>query len=305
MKKRDFWVRVMMFWTLWIGVGAVFGGTAMLLRPDGSLLSMQAMLPYFQVLPLAELLYQDYVFPGIALLIVNGATNLCAAVLLQRRKRAGVYLGCAFGVTLMLWITIQFVIFPMNILSTMYFLFGALQFACGVQAIIAWKQSEFTFDPSRYTRIGTDMRQLVVYYSRLGYTRAVAYELANARGAALYEVKTPERTQGFSGFAWLGRFGMHRWAMPIEPVQVDVTAYQNVVLVTPVHVFTVAAPMRAFCQACQGQILRAELVCVHFRKDSDFTGAFAAMEQALGIQAASWQSVVCKFGRVVARRCLR
>lgn len=54
------------------------------------------------MLPLAEYLYQDFIFPGIALLIVNGLTNLTAAVLLLRKRKSGVILGGVFGVTLML-----------------------------------------------------------------------------------------------------------------------------------------------------------------------------------------------------------
>ena len=71
--------RALLFWTLFIGLGAVAGASGMLLDPTGKAMGMDAMLPYFQVLPLAEYLYQDFVFPGIALLIVNGLTNLTAA----------------------------------------------------------------------------------------------------------------------------------------------------------------------------------------------------------------------------------
>jgi hypothetical protein len=101
-------------WTLFIGIGAVAVASGMLLDPSGKAMGMDAMLPYFQVLPLAEYLYQDSTFPGIALLIVNGLTNLTAAVLLLRKRKSVVVLGGVFGVTLMLWICIQFVIFPPN-----------------------------------------------------------------------------------------------------------------------------------------------------------------------------------------------
>ena len=76
------------------------------------------MLPYFQVLPFAGALFQNFTVSGVALLIVNGLTNLTAAVLLLKNRRAGVILGGIFGVTLMLWICIQFYIFPLNFMST-------------------------------------------------------------------------------------------------------------------------------------------------------------------------------------------
>lgn len=54
----------------------------MLLDPSGRALGMDAMLPYFQVLPFADVLFRDLTFSGWALLIVNGLTNLTAAGLL-------------------------------------------------------------------------------------------------------------------------------------------------------------------------------------------------------------------------------
>ena len=52
---------------------------------------------------------------------------------------AGVVLGGVFGVTLMLWICIQFYIFPLNFMSTLYFLFGLCQAATGYAAWITKK----------------------------------------------------------------------------------------------------------------------------------------------------------------------
>ena len=70
--------KALLFWTLFIGVGAVGGALCMLLDPSGHTLGMDAMLPYFQVLPLADVLFQDFTFSGWALLVVNGLTNLTA-----------------------------------------------------------------------------------------------------------------------------------------------------------------------------------------------------------------------------------
>ena len=85
--------KALIFWTLWIGLGAVAGAACMLIDPSGKIMGMDAMLPFFQKMPLADVLFQNFVFSGISLLIVNGLTNLTAAVLLLRRKHAGVVLG--------------------------------------------------------------------------------------------------------------------------------------------------------------------------------------------------------------------
>lgn len=135
--------RFLIFWTLFIGLGAVGGALMMLLDPSGRAMGMDAMLPYFQVLPFADVLFQDLTFSGIALLIVNGWTNLTAAVLLLLRKRSGILLGGIFGVTLMLWICIQFYMFPSNFMSTSYFLFGLAQAVTGYAAYVFEQQGEF------------------------------------------------------------------------------------------------------------------------------------------------------------------
>ncbi len=126
----------LIFWTLFIGLGAVAGGLSMILDPSGKTLHMDGMLPYFQKLPVANVLFQDFLFSGLALLIVNGLTNLTAAVLLLRRKKLGVILGGIFGITLMLWICIQFYMFEFNFMSTAYFIFGLCQ---AVTGFAAWR----------------------------------------------------------------------------------------------------------------------------------------------------------------------
>lgn len=126
----------LLFWTLFIGIGALWGSTLMFISPDGSLLKMEELLPYFQVLPLAKYLYQDYVFPGIALFFINGIPNLVASILLLRKRKTGIIMGGILGIVLMLWITIQFVIFPSNILSQSYFVFGLIQAVTGLMAYI-------------------------------------------------------------------------------------------------------------------------------------------------------------------------
>ena len=126
----------LIFWTLFIGLGAAGGAAMMLCDPTGKSMGMDEMLPYFQVLPFAETVFQNFIFPGIALLAVNGLTNLAAAALLFARKKSGVILGGIFGVTLMLWICIQFYIFPLNFMSTIYFIFGFCQAITGYMAWI-------------------------------------------------------------------------------------------------------------------------------------------------------------------------
>ena len=103
-------------------------------------------------------------------------------------------MGTIFGFTLMLWISIQFVIFPYNVLSTSYFIFGILQLIAGYITYVFYLQSKFKFNINDYDNIGTNKKVCVVYFSRMGYTKKVAYEIANKEGADIIELKTTEKT---------------------------------------------------------------------------------------------------------------
>lgn len=288
--------RWLIFWTVFIGLGAVGGAVMMLAAPDGSLMGMAGMLPYLQKLPFGKALFSDFIFAGWALLIVNGLTNLTAAALLLANRKAGILCGGIFGVTLMLWICIQFCVFPANIMSTLYFIFGAAQAATGYAAWVFWQQEHFTVSPADYPNIGSDPRRLVVYFSRMGYTQKTALELADRTGAALYEIRSTERTEGTLGFWWCGRYGMHRWDMPIEPVTIDLSAYEHVTICTPIWVFHIAAPVCSFCRYAAGKIREADYVILHFNRRA-YRSAAHEMDGLLGLRHTAFRSICSRMGR--------
>ncbi len=124
--------KIAIFWTLFIGIGALAGGSGMVSDPTGKFMGMDTLLPNFQVLPFADVLFQDYTFPGIALICVNGITQLITTVFLFKRHRLASSFTIGCGVILMLWICIQFYMFPINFVSGIYFVFGLLEAATGV-----------------------------------------------------------------------------------------------------------------------------------------------------------------------------
>lgn len=287
--------RILIFWTLFVGIGAVGGAAGMLIDPSGKAMGMDAMLPYFQVLPFADTLFCDFTFSGFALLIVNGLTNLTAAVLLLCRKRSGVILGGIFGVTLMLWICIQFYMFPLNFMSTAFFVIGLAQAITGYAAWVFSKQESFSFDPADYPNVGKNPERLVVYFSRMGYVKKLAFEEANRTGAALYEIRSTERTEGTLGFWWCGRYGMHKWAMPIETPDIDFSRIEHVTVCSPIWVFSLAAPVRSFCKAVSGKIKDADYILVH-HQNSAYENAADEMDSLLGIKRSGLRSVRCRMG---------
>ena len=275
--------RLLIFWTLFIGLGAVGGAACMLIDPSGRSVGMDGMLPYFQVLPFADVLFQDLLFSGFALLIVNGLSNLTAAALLFSRRKIGAVLGGIFGVTLMLWICIQFYIFPPNFMSTIYFFFGLAQAATGWAAVVFQRQEAFAAEAHEYPNLETNHTRLVVYFSRMGYVREKALEEANRTGADVYEIRSTERTEGTLGFWWCGRYGMHRWEMPIETPNINLPSYEHVTICAPIWVFALAAPVRTFCRSAKGRIREVDYILVHHTRGL-YDNAADEMDALLGLR---------------------
>lgn len=234
---------LLLFWTLFIGIGALWGSLCMFIDPTGKLLHMDALLPYFQVLPFADVLFTNYIFSGICLLIVNGLSNILAFTLILLKKKIGYILGTIFGFTLMIWIIIQFIIFPSNPLSTSYFIFGVLQLLSGLLALLTRKQ--YLYQELQYENTNKS-DTLVVYFSRTGYTNNYAIKMSNSNNFDIERLYVNERTDGLLGFLWCGRFGMHKWGMSINSLKHDIKKYKKVIIITPLWVFHISAPIREF-----------------------------------------------------------
>ena len=205
-------------------------------------------------------------------------------------------LGGVFGVTLMLWICIQFYMFPANFMDISFFLFGLAQAATGYAAWVFSRQEEFASYLRRYDRVGTNEKRLVVYFSRLGAVRQAALEEADRTGAEVYEIKPTERVSGTLGFWWCGRFGMHRWDMPIAPITVDLEKYSRVCICSPIWVFALASPVRCFCRMASGKIGSVDYILVHHTGGA-YMNAAAEMDALLGVKHTGLQSVQCRTGK--------
>ncbi len=297
MKKSRYNIarKVLIFWTLFIGIGAVGGALCMIIDPSGKAMGMDAMLPYFKVLPFADVLFRDFTFSGIALFIVNGITNITAAASIIKNQKVGVILGGVFGITLMLWICIQFYVFPLNFMSTAYFAFGFCQAVAGYAARVFFKQERFYFEESEYKNVGADKSKLVVYFSRMGYVKKIAYQTANETGAEVYRIEATERTDGTLGFWWCGRFGMLRRDMPIEDVNVDLSAYEEVTICSPIWVFTVAAPVRCFLKKARGKLKNVNYIFVHYT-NGRYKKAAKVADDILNVKHKSLINVRCRQG---------
>ena len=288
--------KVLMFCCLFIGICALYGGICMLIDPSGKLIAMDTILPYFKVLPFSKYLFKNYIFSGIALIIVNGITNIVALIFLIKNKKLGIILGTIFGITLMMWITIQFIIFPFNFMSTSYFIFGFIQAITGYMCYVFYCQEKFIVDEKMYKNIGTNKDIAVVYFSRMGYTKKVAFAISDKLGASVLEVTTREKTEGTLGFWWCGRFGMLKKDMPIN-FDEDLSKYKKVIICTPIWVFTMSSPIRAFCNMYSNKLKNVDYVFVHFMK-SKFTRVADEMDKILKVKRTNFKSICARLGKI-------
>lgn len=290
--------RILLFLCLFVSIGALIGSICMFIDPSGKLLGMSDLLPYFKVLPLSNILFQDYIFSGISLLIVNGISNLIAVYFLIKNKMLGSILGMVFGITLILWIIIQFIIFPTNILSIIFFIIGTIEFLFGYMTYVFYKQENFKFGIDDYKILKDKSDILVVYFSRMGYTRKIAYDEAIRNKANILELKTSELTSSTKGFWWCGRFGMHKWCMKINDINVDLKKYKKVIIVSPIWVFSISAPIRDFCYKYKSDINNVEYIFVHFMK-ANFLRVSDEVDKILNKKRIKYTSICSRFGKII------
>lgn len=55
--------RCLIFWCMFIGLGALYGSIMMFIDPTGKLLQMDGLIKYFQVLPFSDVLFKIIFFP--------------------------------------------------------------------------------------------------------------------------------------------------------------------------------------------------------------------------------------------------
>lgn len=197
----------------------------------------------------------------------------------------------------MLWITIQFVIFPTNAISICYFIFGFTQLLTAIATFIYDAQSKFAFNENDYPNINNNSKTLVVYFSRMGYTKKYAYQVENDNKCALLELTTKETTKFTKGFWWCGRFGMHEWPMLIDEINIDLSKFDKIIICSPIWVFKVCGPIRDFCNKYKDKINDYELHIVHFRKN-DFQIALNEVYSILDKHYQASYSVCTQLGKV-------
>ena len=116
-----------LFWTAFIGVGSLWGAVMMWTIADK--VGMEPLLDQMRAnLPLADVFFTGFAWPGIFLLVIIGVPNLVCAVLIWRRRRTAPLWSLACGLVLAAWTLMEMLwAFGPNVLSEVYLGFGLAQ----------------------------------------------------------------------------------------------------------------------------------------------------------------------------------
>ena len=112
---------------VFLGLGALFGGGAFILAPDGHLLGMPTTL-------LAGSPFPSYLVPGIVLFTLIGLAPLVAATIAVRRQALAPLAAVAVGLTLIGWVSVEMVVLAGlgSLAWALYLVLGACIAAIGV-----------------------------------------------------------------------------------------------------------------------------------------------------------------------------
>ena len=124
------------------------------------------------------------------------------------------------------------------------------------------------------------MRTLIVYYSRTGITKKIAEKLKEKLNADLEEIVDPTNRQGALGYLKSGKEAMRQIPAKIEPIKSDLSAYELIIVGTPIWAYNMCSPVRAFLNDNKDKISQVAFYATEGGSGSD--KAFVKMAKILG-----------------------
>lgn len=113
------------------GVLGLICGLLLVAEPDGSLMLMGALRPVIATFPLADLFFRDFLWIGIAMLLVLAIPNLIAATMLIRRSDNQYRATLVAGILLVLWCGFE-MLYMYNVAALGFLVVALLSIACSV-----------------------------------------------------------------------------------------------------------------------------------------------------------------------------
>ncbi len=109
--------------------------------------------------------------------------------------------------------------------------------------------------------LGAMGRALVAYYSWTGHTRQVAEAIAAALGADLEQIREARPRSGWLAFLRSTWEVLQNRSVPIKVIEKDASAYDLIVLGTPVWAGRMSTPLRSYVSQERHKFLQIAAFC--------------------------------------------
>ena len=123
------------------------------------------------------------------------------------------------------------------------------------------------------------MKTLIVYFTRTGNTKKIVDTLQTELTADVEKIDDEDNRYGPLGWLKSGRQGASKADVEINPLKVDPSSYELVVMASPVWAGNVSAPMRAFIKKYRDSLPKTAVFLTH--DSPDVTQAFADIDELL------------------------
>ena len=123
------------------------------------------------------------------------------------------------------------------------------------------------------------MKTAVIYYSFEGNCAMVAKIIKEALNADIYEVKTIDKKKrtGFAKYLWGGFQAITHKKPELEPLPIDISTYDLIILGTPVWAASPSPAMYSFLSKTKITGKKIALFCCHAGGKGKIFGKFRAL----------------------------
>jgi len=124
------------------------------------------------------------------------------------------------------------------------------------------------------------MKFLIVFYSRTGVTKKVAGAIQSLLGCDTEEIIDLKKRRGFLGFIISCKDAMLKKKTPIKPPEKDPSAYDLIIIGTPVWAWTMSCAVRTYIMQNRTKFKNVAFFCT--AGESGITSTFRRMEELSG-----------------------
>lgn len=252
----------------------------------------------FEILVDAGLL-RSLFFTGIIILILLGAPHIFAGLLLVARMKVAIFLAMIASMFLIISASVMTIVFPDRALIWILLVLGIVELIISYVCYVTYYKYSFYFNELDYTDINKKNKEnIVVFYSRDFYIKKFAYEYANKHKYNICEIKPKEDLFSNKGYFKLVYATLFSKEIEVEPIDLDLTQFKRVYLITGVIFKNIAAPVINFCKQNSGKINSVEYNFVHY---TPFIHKYSIdkLDKLLNVKHASARATCMHFGKVL------